>query len=70
MIVRRVVKARQDQANGVKPEHPLSTARTAPLEPLAMSEKGTPTDTTAGSTLQSPLPKKKKRNWYETLKCW
>lgn len=69
MIVRRVVKAREDHARGVAPALPSSTARTAPLDPPPVNEKYEP----AGHDGYDPPPEREKgglARFFSSLKCW
>jgi len=65
LLVRRVVEARRNQAQGIKPTLPSSTARTQPLDPptLSSEKKGA---RGLGSYDQTP----RKEPWWTKLKCW
>ncbi|KAK3708161.1 hypothetical protein LTR37_011665 [Vermiconidia calcicola] len=65
LLVRRVVEARRNQAQGVNPTLPSSTARTQPLDPLP------PSDEKRGSREASRFSTgSRKKSWWQSLKCW
>lgn len=73
VIVRRVVKAREDHARGVAPALPSSTARTAPLDPPPTSEKYEPHGGLAANDRYDPPPERQKgglARFFSSLKCW
>lgn len=65
VLVKRVVAARRQHLEGIKPMLPSSTARTRPLEPIASySEKQTPLSP------QWDDPEPLQTRWWHKFKCW
>lgn len=70
VLVRRVVEARKNAANGIPPDLPTSTGRTKPLDPLP------PSDEKVGHSAFDYMPdtyhdrSKKWWQFWRGLKCW
>ncbi|CZT20147.1 related to GTPase Ras2p [Ramularia collo-cygni] len=67
LLVRRVVAARRQHLEGIKPNLPNFTSKTRPLEPLASpnNEKTTPL-----SPQWDVDPEPLRTRWWHKFKCW
>ncbi|KAF2716887.1 ras small GTPase [Polychaeton citri CBS 116435] len=71
LLVRRVVEARKQNAQGIKPSVPVSSTRTKPLNDAGPTDEklGDQGDSSVGQSEKSPTRRSKSSFWSK-LRCW